>query len=160
MTAFKRAVEATPAPVNGVWRPKLQALQQAHRGKVHCADISRLTGSIDLDAALRPTRRYANASRWDYGIGYQPQTGAERAIWIEVHQAVTSEVSAVLKKRDSLRDWLAGEAEALRKMTDRGNATERYFWVATGKVNIPPNSRQARLLSKSGIRLVPEVSLD
>ena len=160
MTAFRRAVEAAPAPVNGAWRPGLQALQPAHRGKVSCTDEDRLTGSIDLDSALRPVSRYANAPRWDYGIGYRPPSGSERAVWIEVHRAVTSEVSAVLRKRDNLRDWLTGEAEALRRMTDRGKATERYFWIAAGQVVIPSNSPQARRLSQSGVKLVPRLALN
>lgn len=160
MTAFRRAVEAASAPVNGAWRCKLQALERNHRRKVSCPDTNRFTGSIDLDAALRPLPEHANAPRWDYGIGYRPAGNAEQAVWIEVHKAETGEVSIVLAKLERLRDWLAREADDLRLMTDRGDAGERYFWVATDKVRIPSNSPQARRLSKSGLRLVSRVSLD
>ena len=160
MTAFRRAVEAAPAPVNGAWRPRLQALQGDHRRRVSCADDDRLTGSIDLDAALRPVPRYANAPRWDYGIGYRPPSDAERAVWIEVHKAETGEVAPVLAKLQQLRDWLAREGDDLRRMTDRSNADKRYFWLATDKIRIPRNSPQRRRLNKNGLRLVPEVSLD
>ena len=160
MTASKRAVEAAPAPVNGAWRPHLQALPGSHRRKVSCADGNRLTGSIDLDAALRPVPGYANAPRWDYGIGYRPPSGAERAVWIEVHKAETGEVAPVLAKLQQLRDWPAHEGENLRRMTGRGNADKRYYWLATDKIRIPRNSPQRRRLNKSGLMLLPEVLLD
>ena len=160
MTAFRRAVKAAPAPVEGAWRPELEALEQHHQRKVSRADGSQLTGSIDLDTALQPVHRYTNAPRWDYGVGYKPRSGGERAIWIEVHRAVTSEVASVLRKRNWLRGWLAREANELRRMTDRGDAGERYIWIAAGRINIPRNSPQARRLSKSGLKLVSHLSLN
>ncbi len=119
-----------------------------------------MTGSIDLDAALRPVPRYANSPRWDYDIGYRPPSSAERAVWIEVHKAETGEVAPVLAKLQQLRDWLAHEGDELRRMTDRGNAGKRFYWLATDKIRIPRNSPQRRRLNKSGLRLVPEVPLD
>ena len=160
MTAFRRAVEAAAAPVNEAWRPRLQALQGDHRRKVSCADAGRLTGSIDLDAALRPVPRYANAPRWDYGVGYRPPSGAERAVWIEVHKAETGEVTPVLAKLQQLRDWLTREGGDLRRMTDRGDTDKRYFWLATDNIRIPRNSPQRRKLNQRGLTLVPGVSLD
>ena len=160
MTTFRQAVETAPSPVNGAWRPELQALDRANRRKVSCADTRRLTGRIDLDAALRPIPRYANAPRWDYGIGYCPPSGVERAVWIEVHKAETGEVSVVLDKLKGLRNWPVHDADQLRRMTDRGDAGGRYFWIATDKIRIPRTSPQARRLSQSGVRLVPRVSLD
>ena len=148
---FKRAVEAAPHPVNGSYRPGKQALENKHRHLVECDDSRRLTGSIDLDAAL--VRQRPNDRRWDYGLGYKPAKGRERAIWVEVHSAKTSEVSAVLGKLEWLKIWLNGEAEQLRQLTERAGKDIPYVWIASGKNKIPPNSPQARRLNQSGLRL-------
>ena len=58
---------------------------------------------------------FANQTRWDYGLGYQPANGREQAVWVEVHSATTKEVSAVLRKLGWLRDWLEEHAEQLNK---------------------------------------------
>ena len=160
MTMFRQAVEAAPAPVNGTWRPDLQALHRDHRRKVLYADASRLTGSIDLDAALQQVPRYANEPRWDYGVGYRPPSGAEWAIWIEVHKAETGEVASVLAKLRQLRDWLAQEADDLRRMTDHSSADKRYIWIATDKIRIPRNAPQRRRLNQSGLKLLSHLALD
>jgi hypothetical protein len=77
-----------------MYRPGLRALKAAHR-RLISRDNSRLTGSIDLDAAL--INEQPNAPRWDYGIGYQ-HGGDEYAVWVEVHGAQTSKVREVLNK--------------------------------------------------------------
>lgn len=77
---FKEAVEAAPSPVNQAYKPGKQALENRHRSKVVCADPQRITGSLDLDRALVKERDYADKPRWDYGIGYRPKNGAERAV--------------------------------------------------------------------------------
>ena len=150
---FKAAVQAAPHPVNGAYRPGKQALEKSHRSRVTCGGPQRLTGSIDLDSALARQPGYADKPRWDYGLGYKPERGRERAIWIEVHSATTREVSPVLKKLQWLRDWLNGEAEHLRRLTDRAGSDIRFVWVASSGVKITRNSPQARRLSQSGIRL-------
>lgn len=53
---FKKAVEAAQHPVNGAYRPGKQAMEGRRRRLVTCADSTRLTGSIDLDTALRQHR--------------------------------------------------------------------------------------------------------
>ena len=160
MTTFKQAVEAAPSPVNEALRPELQALDRDHRRKVSCPDACRLTGSIDLDEALRPIRRYAQAPRWDYGIGYKPPSGNEHAVWIEVHKAETGEVSAVLSKLQWLRDWLGAEAPALRRLAPQPAAGDAYVWIAAGKIHIPRNAPQRRRLSQHGLKLALRLSLD
>lgn len=160
MTAFRRAVEAAPAPVDRAWRPGLEALERHHRRKVSGADRSRITGSIYLDAALQQVPRYASKPRWDYGIGHRPPSGAERAIWIEVHKAETGEVAPVLAKLRQLREWLAQEADDLRRMTDRSGADKRYIWIATDKIRIPRNAPQRRRLNQSGLKLLSRLALD
>lgn len=150
---FKEAIDAAPQPVNRAYRPGKQALESRHRGKVSCADSRRLTGSIFLDSALAQVRGYTNKPRWDYGLGYKPENGRERAIWVEVHSATTREVSAVLKKLQWLRDWLNSEAEQLKKMTFLAKDDIRFVWIASSSVKIPKNSPQFRRLNQSGISI-------
>lgn len=151
---FKEAVEAAPHPVNLAYRPGKQALENKHRGQITCADSQRLTGSIFLDSALAQEPEYSDKPRWDYGLGYKPKNGRERAVWVEVHSATTREVSAVLKKLRWLRNWLNSEAEQLRQMTDLTKPDIRFVWIASSGINILKNSPQARQLNKSGISSV------
>ncbi len=154
---FKKAVEATPYPVNGAYRRGKQAMENGHRSLVTCAPPGRLTGSIDLDAALR--QRRPNDNRWDYGLGYKPANGRERAIWVEVHSAKTSEVTRVLRKLRWLKNWLNEEAHDLRRLTDRAGKNTRYVWIASGKNKIPGNSPEARRLNQSGLPLKKRLAL-
>ena len=149
---FREAVRDAPPPVNDAYREGKQALERRHRGHVTCQDPRRLTGSIFLDLALAKEPEHANASRWDYGLGYRPATGPEQAVWVEVHSATTREVGTVLRKLKWLQDWLNSEAEQLLRMTNNAAARDqRFVWVASRGVNIPRGSRQARQLNASGI---------
>ena len=151
--SFKKAVQAEPPPVNGAYRIGKRALENRHRELVTCKDSRRLTGSIDLDSALARQPGYANAPRWDYGLGYRPATERqEQAVWIEVHPATTGEVAAVLKKLQWLQDWLNDGAGCLKRITDRTNSDIRFVWLASADVSILRNSPQARRLSQSAIR--------
>lgn len=154
---FEQAVDAAPHPVSAAYRPGKQAMENRHRNLVTCVDPHRLTGSIDLDSALR--RRQPNDPRWDYGLGYRPANGREQAIWVEVHSAKTDEVSRVVRKLGWLKDWLNGEAEDLRRLTSRAGEDKRYVWIASGKNKIPGNSPEARILSRSGLPLVTRLEL-
>lgn len=147
---FKEAVAAAAPPVDAAYKPGKQALERRHRGKVDCADRQRLTGSINLDEALAREPGYANQPRWDYGLGYRPESGPECAVWVEVHSATTSEVSKVLRKLEWLRDWLNAEAEQLQKLTAAASGA-RFVWVASKGIQISGNSPQARLLSSSAL---------
>ena len=153
---FKKAVKAAPRPVRDAYCGGKQALEKRHRSLVTCEDTRRLTGSIDLDAAL--TRGRPNDNRWDYGLGYKPANGREQAVWVEVHSATTSEVSTVIRKLRWLKDWLE-EVDQLRKLTHRTGADIRYVWIASGKIAIPPISPQAKRLNQSGMRLRKDLPL-
>lgn len=147
---FEEAVGAAPSPVNKAYKPGKQALEQRHRNKVDCTDPRRLSGSINLDEALAKEPGYANQPRWDYGLGHRSESGRETAVWVEVHSATTGEVSKVLRKLEWLRDWLNAEAEQLNKLTMAANAP-RFVWVASGGIQIPPNSPQFRRLRASAL---------
>ena len=156
--SFAAAVRAAPAPVDNAWQPGKRALANAHRSRIECADPHRLTGSIALDAALAGEADYTTAPRWDYGIGYQPRRGAERAVWIEVHPASTSNVGEVIDKLHWLRAWLRDEARQLESITVTDGRTRPFVWIATGGVHLSRNSPQARRLNSQGLRM-PQKSL-
>ena len=147
--SFESAVQAAPAPVAGAFRAGKQALPGQHRSLVTCADSRRLTGSVNLDAALQPS--LPNAPRWDYGLGYQPISGAERAVWVEVHPAATSNVGEVIRKLDWLRTWLRQPGRALGRLTHGNGEIGPFVWIATGRVGINANSPQRRRLNQSGL---------
>ncbi len=145
---FRDALGEIGPPVSAAYKLGLQALSQPHRGLVSCADGRLLTGSIDLDSALRKDR--PNAPRWDYAIGYR-HGAAEHAVWIEVHGAQTGKVKEMIRKLDWLKDWLNADGQPLRRMTGTDDAVPAFVWLASGRLNLPPNSRQAKLARQKGI---------
>jgi len=124
---FKLAVESVPA-LKGAYRTGLRALAKKDRQLI-TADGNRLTGSVNLDESLKKGE-HAQASRWDYGIGYKINN-SEVAIWVEVHPASsTDDVKIVAKKLEWLKHFLGlKDASELRAMT------LAFFWVATSRVN-------------------------
>lgn len=149
---FKTAVQNAGGSVQGAYRVGKQALAAAHAQQVECSHPNRISGSIDLDAALASVPEHAQSSRWDYGMGYRPPTGREVAVWVEVHSASTGEVGAVLRKLAWLKSFLKDECHDLWGLTTAAcDHREPYVWVASGAVHINKNSRQARLLSAAGI---------
>ena len=149
--SFQTAVEDAPAPVNGAYRSGLQALEGRHRSLVTCEATRRLTGSIFLDSVLAQDPNHANQPRWDYGLGYMPENGAEQAVWVEVHTATTREATPVLDKLQWLKNWLNSNADQLLRMTNEGDKKFRFVWIASGRVNIPPHTPQAKKLAMSKI---------
>ncbi|MGO8692254.1 MAG: hypothetical protein ACLQMF_01160 [Rectinemataceae bacterium] len=61
---------------------------------------------------------------------------------LEAHNAESGEVDLILKKQQWLKGLLVGI-----KLPE-----SRWFWLATGKNRIPPQSAQIRRLSLAGIR--------
>ena len=136
-----------PPPVSSAYNPGLQALKRGHRSLVS-ASTTRLTGSIDLDAALQADQ--PNAPRWDYGIGYR-DGNRERAIWIEVHGAQTNKVKEVINKLRWLKDWLNDAGRPLGHLTRTDKRLPAFVWLASASIKLPPTSPQARLASQEGI---------
>ena len=151
--SFEEAVRAAPAPVDRAYRSGKRALARKYRSQVICAEPRRLTGSIDLDSALSSEPGYANAPRWDYGVGYKPRSAEERAIWIEIHPASTSNVREVISKVNWLRKWLRENARQLDLLTIEGGPIRSFVWIATTRVHIPQNSPQARQLAIAGLNM-------
>ena len=102
-------------------------------------DTRKIEGSADIDTCL--VSRYPSANRWDYAIGYDG-----RCYFVEVHPASTSEVTAVIAKKNWLVRWLDHQQSPLLERK------HSFHWVATGKVAIRKGSRQHNQLNSSGIK--------
>lgn len=147
-TTFKSIVQAIPA-IAGAYREGLQALESKDAGKVKPQNPRKLSGSVYLDKCLKTTN--SHDARWDYVIGYR-----EKAYFVEVHPANTSNVDEVVKKKKWLEVWLKTNALDLKAMM----AGTGYYWIASGKVAILPNSPQARKIAKNKLVLCKELNLD
>lgn len=147
-TTFKSIVQAIPA-IAGAYREGLQALESKDAGKVKPQNPRKLSGSVYLDKCLKTTNPHD--ARWDYVIGY-----SEKAYFVEVHPANTSNVDEVVKKKKWLDVWLKTNALNLKAMM----AGTGYYWIASGKVAILPNSPQARKIAKNKLVLCKELNLD
>ena len=147
-TTFKSIVQAIPA-IAGAYREGLQALGSNAAGKVKPQNPRKLSGSVYLDKCLKTTNPHD--ARWDYVIGYR-----EKAYFVEVHPANTSNVDEVVKKKKWLDVWLKTNALDLKAMM----AGTSYYWIASGKVAILPNSPQARKIAKNKLVLCKELNLD
>ena len=65
---FREAVEATPN-LSGTFRDGLQALRAEDKPHIDVENTRKLSGSVDLDAALQ--RAEPSANRWDFAIAYR-----------------------------------------------------------------------------------------
>lgn len=139
---FRDAVEQTDS-IADCYRPGLQALREADRNRIECSETRRLAGSVDLDAALRPS--HPNDPVWDYGIGWNENADADSVIWLEVHPANAGHVDEVLSKLEWLRTWLSETAPLCRRMPGM------FVWVASGAVALPQNSPQRKKIAARGL---------
>ncbi|MDP1611416.1 MAG: hypothetical protein Q8M11_10175 [Sulfuritalea sp.] len=132
----------------------LQALKNEHRAAIKPKAPRRITGSLDLDAAMAATAPHAH--RWDYGIGLELADGSgEVAVWVEVHPASTSEVARVLKKLEWLKLQVQ-QHKGFSKLTSRtvDHDIAAYHWLPTESgVHIHAHMPQARLLALNGLRM-------
>ena len=141
MSGFCTAVESIPGMPNDHCREGLQALKRVHRKVIRMDKHVTLTGSVDLDDALR--EQFPEEPRWDYGIGFR-KGSREKAVWLEVHPAGNAkDVRAVLQKAQWLDDKLNHVPE-LREMSRRP-----YCWVASGKSTITKSTTARRLLAQN-----------
>jgi hypothetical protein len=141
---FKQAVEQTPN-LEDAWRCGLQALRAEDRPHVVPDDPRELTGSADIDAALRPAE--PNANRWDFAIGFQHTNRNEELIyWIETHTGSDSQISVVLRKLDWLLNWLKGDGQKLAVFE------REIVWVASGATSFTKGAKQVKILAAKGIR--------
>jgi hypothetical protein len=140
---FERAVNEVAA-LQGAYCQGLQALSGEDRQRVRRRIPGSVTGSINLDSALKHS--LPNEPRWDYGIGVARSRGRDKAVWVEVHPASSQHIDEVLRKLAWLKDWLKRTARALDAMS------QEYVWVASGRVAIPAGSRHRKILAQKGLR--------
>ena len=142
--SFQDAIANTPQ-LKDALKSGLKALG-SNSSKVKPGNTKKCEGSIDIDEAVK--LKYPNDQRWDSAIGYDGKTH-----FIEVHPASTSEVDPVIKKLQWLKGFLVKDAPKLNE------ESKRFHWIASGKIDILPNSSQARKLAKSGIKVVGQLRL-
>lgn len=130
---FQNAVSATPDVSSGYCKG-LQAMK-GNSSVLKVADSRRLQGSVDIDECTK--RLYPQEARWDYVIGY-----GDRAYFVEVHPANTSNVTEMVNKANWLEKWLRNKAPELEKLR-----VDILYWVPSGKVAILRNSPQYRKLA-------------
>ncbi|EHQ05432.1 hypothetical protein [Leptonema illini] len=142
---FKEAVEKAKPPVNTAYKRQKDALKRDHARKISVKEGS-ISGSIDIDSALATIKAARQPHRWDYGLGYRAKSGAEYAVWVEVHSAETSEVTEVEKKLARLKEYLISSAPELYDLTTKRGNPIRFVWLASKGINIPKHTQEARRL--------------
>lgn len=144
--AFKEAVENTP-DIKSHYCTGLQAVKGSERKMISPEDTKKLSGSVDIDSALKADN--PNEARWDYTIGYE-----DKAYFVEVHPADTSEVDTVIKKVEWLKDWLNKKASKLKSI-----GQTPYYWIQSGKYAIKKGSKQEKILAQKGIKIQKNLDL-
>ncbi|MBM4278143.1 MAG: hypothetical protein FJ130_09730 [Deltaproteobacteria bacterium] len=137
--------------VRDCYEPGLQALLERDRNRLSCQNPRKISGSINLDAAV--AQLYPNAARWDYGIGIKKTVARDEAIWVEVHPADANQVQRMIDKVIWLKNWLNNSATSLRVITRNDSP---YVWVASGRVSFQKSSPQAKKLALAGIKFPQE----
>jgi len=143
---FCQTVSQTPN-LSSAWKPGLGALRARDRPHVKPQSPHQLSGSVDLDKALKKVQPHANSNRWDFGIGYRHTNRAKDFIyWVEIHTASQSEVDVILAKLRWLREWLQGDGRAL-------NRFERDFiWISSGSTSFTLTSPQQKQFALLGLQ--------
>lgn len=144
--AFKEDVE-NHQEVSNCYNPGLQALG-AYSNKVKPSDPGKTEGSVFLETCLQ--NDYRDAPLWDYMIGY-----ASKVYFVEIHPASTSNVREMVNKVRWLKKWL-NESGSI--FLDNKTSHFPYRWVATNRVAISKNSRQAREIAKNGLSFPQKVT--
>lgn len=126
----------------------LGAVEGKYRSKIQVKDPRKLCGSVDIDTDLKADQ--PEAARWDYVVGHD-----DKAYFIEIHPADTSNIKEIIKKLDWLKNWLKNSATDLDKL----KAKAPFRWIASGRVNILPNSKEYRECAKQGILPKERISL-
>lgn len=136
---FEDAVLATP-DVSAGYCKGIQALK-SNSTLLQVPDTRRLQGSVDIDENTKTL--YPESSRWDYTVGY-----GDRAYFVEVHPACTSNVAEMINKAIWLENWLKNKAPELGKIR-----VSQLCWIPSCKVAISKTSTQYRNLALHKIAL-------
>lgn len=143
---FKEAVKNTP-DIKDNYCSGLQAIKGNERKMIVSKDTKDLSGSVDIDSALKANDPYG--ARWDYAIGYE-----DKAYFVEVHPANTSNVQEMINKVDWLKKWLKEKATKLKEI-----GQTPYYWIPSGNYSISKGSPQERKLSQNGISIKKNLNI-
>ena len=146
MATLSAAIKQIPS-LTGKFKHGLRALSKNHRDAISLKDSRKLSGSIDIDTALKS--KHPHDHRWDYCIGVQKKRNADSLVWVEFHPANSHSVSDMLAKAKWLKQWLAGFGKPLQGLMKEKTDLR---WVPTGPVAIRQASKQSKILAQAGIR--------
>lgn len=141
---FEEAVKATPDVSTG-YREGIEAFGE-YRAKIKVPDSKKINGSLDIDAMT--VKLYPDSNRWDYAICYDGEV-----FYIEIHSAITSEVSKMIKKLRWLKSWLVEKAPEINKLTAK--TRQPYYWVQSSGCNIPKHMPQYKQIVQNKILPMP-----
>lgn len=142
--SFKEAIENTPDVANG-YQEGINAFGK-YADKIKVPDLTKIDGSLDIDTTT--TKLYPDENRWDYAICYDNEV-----FYIEIHSAITSEVSRMIKKLQWLKTWLATRAPHINKLTTK--TKQPYYWVQSSKCDIPKHMPQYKTIVQNKILPMP-----
>ena len=142
---FQTAVENTPEIRNCI-QSGLKALGSNSK-KIIMRSTSLCGGSVDIDACL--AKRHPQNSRWDYCFAYKNEV-----FFVEVHSAITSEVSTVINKLE----WLTDAAPELNQL--KAQSRPPYYWIQSSGFSILPQSKQYRAAVQAGIKPIARLELE
>lgn len=141
---FKAAVEATPDVASG-YCEGIEAFGE-YKSKIKVPEHNKIDGSLDIDATT--AKLYPDDNRWDYALCYDSEV-----FYIEVHSAITSEVSKMVKKLQWLKTWLAKKAPEINKLSTR--TKNPYYWVQSSNCDIPKHMPQYKIVVQNKILPMP-----
>lgn len=145
---FKEAVEQT-VEISLCFQSGLKALGSNSK-KIALTTTSLCEGSVDIDTCL--SKVYPQSNRWDYCFAYKGEV-----FFVEVHGAITSEVSTVLNKLTWLKKWLNDTAPELNNL--KATSKTPYYWIQSSGFNILPQSKQFRSAIQAGIKPIARLEL-
>lgn len=144
MAAFRDRVARCDELPDDALEPGLRALRGGERSQIKPTNSRSLEGSVDLDTSLKAHPSHAQASRWDYAVGYDGQ------VWfIEFHPVSDGDASVVGRKADWLDRWLDGPGRPLAEI-----ASGPYYWIATGGVPPARQRKKVTAMAQRGVRMV------
>lgn len=141
--SFAADVAATPN-LGGTLCKGLGALEATDKTHITVGPSVKLTGSVNVDLALKPSQ--PNAARWDYVVG-QKRGKAEHLHWIEVHPASGGgNIGEMQAKLNWLKSWMD---PALL-----GAYPRQVVWIASGRSAFNSRSPEIRKLASQGLIFV------
>ncbi len=130
--------------LGGAWQIGLGALRAEDKPHIRPEDARKLTGSADLDAALRG--QHPNANRWDFAIAYRHvNPSSEWVYFVEIHTANDHEIQVVLNKLRWLCDWLAHDGHLLNQFK------RDFVWVSSGTTAFTLDAPQRKRFAQQGL---------